>query len=234
MHWKTKQNKTLSPPLNLHGTETTDIFILRIINIFNVWHPFSIILNIITWIFRFSAGTDRHNFYNYHLNDFSLHQLKTWALFPGVDSWKVSTCVILFVSLLSIFPSAILTGDFCREYCSLFLLFGLLCDDTSMFLYLQLLPNTIWASISRGMFPFKSWYIQIPLNFLTLVLQPSVMLLRASPCSPDSLIVCLNPQYFKNNFTKSWRVSFKKKHSRDYQLDVFRNARRFWEDARHA
>ena len=75
-------------------------------------------------MFRFSAGTARHNLYKCHLNYFSLHQLKTWAVLPDVASCKVSTCVtLLLLLLLSGFPSIIQADDFCREYSSLFFAF---------------------------------------------------------------------------------------------------------------
>lgn len=161
-----------------------------------------ILLNILIWMFRFSAGTARHNLYKCHLNYFSLHQLKTWALLPDVASFKVSTCMILLLLLPSGFSSFIQADDFCGEYSSLFPLFCLLWNDTSLLLYLLLVPKMAWASISRGTFPFKWGYIQIPLNSLTSVLQPCVILLRESPCNPDSFITHLNSQYVNRYFTK--------------------------------
>lgn len=144
-----KKNPKQTKPQNLHCTETIAIHIKRATNMKK-----SILLNILIWVFRFSAGTARHNLYKCHLNYFSLHQLKTWAVLLYVASRMVSTCVILLLLLFSGLPSVIQADDFCWEHSSLFLLFCLLWNDTSLLLYLLLIPKMTAASISRGRFPF--------------------------------------------------------------------------------
>jgi len=65
------------------------------------------------------------------------------------------------------------------------------------------------------------------LGSLTAVLQPGVILLRETPCSPDWFLTGLDTQYIRNNFAKNGRISFKIKHFREYQLYFFRNTTQF-------